>query len=72
MKKTLAAFCFLIGMGATAYAQSSFQQINENGDITQRGLNSGRNHGDSLHSDKKIPIGIKVWNVDRKFGDITP
>ena len=72
MKKTLAAFCFLIGMGATAYAQSSFQQINENGDITQRGLNSGRNHGDSLHSDKKIPIGIKVWNVDKKFGDITP
>lgn len=51
----------------TTLAQvESFNQMDEEGNITQR---NGRNSTDSLGSNKEIPKGIKVWTVDRRLGD---
>lgn len=50
-------------------AQNDFEQINSDGSVTNR---QGNDNADSLGSDKEIPIGLKVWTVDEKFGDITP
>lgn len=69
MKKQFATLCLLLA-SIYGYAQQPFSQINENGELTQRGNN--RTNRDSLHSDKKIPIGMHVWTVDNKFGDIKP
>lgn len=72
MKRILTALCLLLSVGIDIYAQTPFNQIDETGQISERGRNNGQNNRDSLHSDKKIPIGIKVWTVDHKFGDIIP
>ena len=47
---------------------NQFNQVNNNDistDPTRRKVNP-----DSLGTDKEIPKGIKVWTVDRRFGDI--
>lgn len=59
-----------------AYGQT-YNQIDENGRVSQRSEDRERNRNFNPNSDdstktKEIPIGIKVWTVDRKFGDITP
>lgn len=48
-----------------AYSQVPFSQIDENGTISRR------SSSDSLSTHKEIPIGIRVWTVDKKFGDRT-
>lgn len=52
-----------------------FNQIDDSGQITQRGGNNNRNfnkHNNDTTKNKEIPKGIYVWTVDRKFGDIRP
>ena len=51
-------------------AQTSLPAIN-----STRGQGSSRSRSaqsDSLGSDKVIPVGIRVWTVDTRFGDRTP
>jgi len=70
MKKTLLFFASLF-VGFYAQAQNTeYNQIDENGVISRRNT-MGNNSSDSLHSNKEIPIGIKAWTVDEKFGDRT-
>lgn len=55
-------------MPLMAWAQfDSFNQMDEDGNVTQR---STKHNADSLGTDKEIPKGIKVWTVDERFGDI--
>lgn len=74
MKKILSllfllALHFSLSMAQSTRSNNSYNQINENGDISRR---NGRNNTDSLGSDKEIPKGIYVWTVDERFGDRTP
>ncbi len=70
MKKRIVLLLFcVVNMVAMAQVDNNqFNQVN-NSDIstdpTRRKVNP-----DSLGTDKEIPKGIKVWTVDRKFGDI--
>ncbi|MCR5130889.1 MAG: putative porin [Prevotella sp.] len=65
MSKHLLIFLFsLIG---TVGLHAQINSIDPSGEITTRDQN--RSMGDSLGSDKEIPVGIKVWTVDERFGD---
>lgn len=51
-----------------------YNEINEDGTITQRDERNGNfnpNRRDSVEN-KEIPRGVHVWTVDRKFGDVIP
>ena len=67
MKKTFFFFIFLLST-AHGYAQfdDGFNQIDTDGNTIQRNNKSKK---DSLGSNKEIPVGIKVWTVDTRFGD---
>lgn len=52
-----------------------YNEINEDGMITQRDERSGNfnpNRRDSVKKNKEIPRGVHVWTIDRKFGDVIP
>lgn len=54
-------------------AQGTFNSIDESGNLTQSSDRYGSTslRGDSLGGgNKEIPIGLKVWTVDQRFGDI--
>lgn len=73
MRKTIALLLLFVSYGL-AYSQE-YNQIDDSGQITQRGGNSNRNfnkHNNDTTQNKEIPRGISVWTIDRKFGDITP
>lgn len=55
-------------MSAIVYGQS-YNQMDTNGNISTRNENGRNNKKDSLGSDKEIPIGLKVWTIDSRFGD---
>ena len=62
---------FFIATCTSVSAQiDQFNQIDVNGNITTG--SKKLNNTDSLGTDKEIPTGLKVWTVDRYFGDITP
>ena len=48
-----------------------YNQIDENGIITQRNRNFNPHNNDTTSKEKEIPRGMYVWTVDRRFGDIT-
>lgn len=53
----------------------TFNQIDENGNVTQRderSRNFNPHDNDTTKKAKIIPKGIYVWTVDRHFGDIRP
>ncbi len=59
---------------ATAMHAQVYNQIDENGRITQRNENNGNfnpNRRDSVKN-KEIPRSVHVWTVDRRFGDVIP
>lgn len=64
-----------LGLIAITSIAQTYNQIDATGDITQYDTNGTRNfnkHNNDTTSNKEIPIGLYVWTVDRKFGDITP
>lgn len=71
MKRVLFIVVLLLSV-SNIFAQfndnGSYNQMDETGNITKRG---GKNKIDSLGSDKEIPKGIKVWTIDKRFGDRT-
>ena len=59
---------------ATAVQAQVYNQIDEDGNITQRDESNGNfnpNRRDSVQN-KEIPRGVRAWTVDRLFGDIRP
>lgn len=59
----------------TAQAQV-YNQIDESGQITQHDESGNRNFNkhntDTTSANKQVPIGLRVWRIDRHFGDIIP
>lgn len=53
-------------------AQDSFNQIDEMGNVTQRNQNFNKHNNDTTSKNKEVPKGMKVWTVDRKFGNVIP
>lgn len=66
----ITAIVLLLIAALTANAQD-YNQITDDGTYTPAGSNQRNNGRDSLASDKEIPIGIKVWTVDERFGERT-
>lgn len=70
MKKriVLLLFCAVSMFASAQIDNNQFSDINSDGltgNPTKRNVNP-----DSLGTDKEIPKGIKVWSVDKRFGDI--
>ena len=56
-----------------AQTDRTYNQIDEDGNITQRSEgNSNRHNNDSTHKNKVIPKGIYAWTIDRRLGEIKP
>lgn len=73
MKNVL--YALLLSTTAMTSAAQSFSEVDETGGFTQIDNNGNRNfnkHNNDTTGNKEIPIGLYVWTVDRKFGDITP
>ena len=71
MKKNFLILFTLCALAQQAWAQfpDNFNQLTPDG-IMSTGQGGRRNSADSLGTDKEIPIGLHVWTVDRRFGDI--
>ena len=52
-------------------SQDTFNQIDESGNVTQRSENFNKHNNDTTRN-KEVPKGLKVWTVDRKFGNVIP
>ena len=48
-----------------SYAQDSFNQIDEEGNVTRRSGNFNKHNNDTTRN-KEIPKGIHTWTIDRK------
>lgn len=71
----ITAIFFLLLSSLHLVAQiQDFNQVDVNGNITQRnGVNNNiTNDSINKNKDKEIPKGLKVWTVDERFGDISP
>lgn len=72
MKTRVLLFALMLALPLLAVAQvatgqdgmDGFNQMDEDGNVARRGVNP-----DSLGTDKEVPVGLKVWTVDRRFGD---
>ena len=53
-------------------AQDNFNQIDEMGNVTQRNQNFNKHNNDTTSKNKEVPKGMRVWTVDRKFGNVIP
>ena len=51
---------------SSALAQDDFTRLDEDGNFS---TGKKENRKDSLGSNKEIPVGLKVWTVDPRFGD---
>lgn len=67
-KLVLALFCAVSISLSAQIDNNQFDQINR--DVMLDNSNPRKVNPDSLGSDKEIPKGIKVWTVDKRFGDI--
>jgi len=77
MKKLCSFFLYAVCMSAGIQAQT-YNQMDPDGNITQRNEsgNTGYfnpNKRDSLgNKNQEVPVGIKTWRVDRRFGEVIP
>ena len=70
-----ACLFLLFCLSVVVSSAQTYNQIDAGGDITQRNEGNGNfnpHRTDTTGSNKEVPKGIHVWNVDRKFGDICP
>lgn len=68
-------FFILLCLAATLQNQAQtneYNQINEDGTVVRRNDRNLSGNADSLHAEKEIPVGIKAWTVDKRFGDRSP
>lgn len=75
MKKPLVLLLFALctaALDAQVYNEldgsGNIRQYNENGSNG----NFNPNRRDSVKENKEVPIGLKAWTIDRRFGDIRP
>ena len=73
MKRHL--FTLLLTAALQPVIAQTYNQIDETGNVTQRDERDNQNfnpHSNDTTKNQEIPVGIYVWTVDRKFGDIKP
>ena len=72
MMKTVRILFLLLAWLPLVVPAQTYNQIDESGNIMQRDENQNFNphNNDTTRKSKIIPKGLKVWTVDRKFGDI--
>lgn len=57
----------------SAQVDRQFNQIDEDGTVTQRSDNGNFNkHNKDTTEHKEIPKGLYAWTIDRRFGDVIP
>ena len=72
-KLTILIFSLLAFTDISAQINREFNQIDENGTVSQRSANGNFNkHNNDTTKNKEIPKGLYVWNIDRRLGDIIP
>ena len=76
MKRILSLLSLLVCTAIAMQAQT-YNQMNPDGTITQRNEygnndNFNPNRRDSVKGNTEIPIGVRVWKIDRRFGDVIP
>ena len=75
MKRFLTFFAAVV-MAAVVNAQG-FDRIDTNGngymtaDNTQQNRNFNKHNNDTTKN-KEVPKGLRVWTIDRRFGDVIP
>jgi len=57
---------------AVAQDDDSYNQIDEMGNVSRRNDNFNKHNKDTTNHNKTIPKGMRVWTVDRKFGNVIP
>ena len=67
----------LLACTTLAVQAQVYNQMDPSGNITQRNEygtngNFNPNRRDSTHQNKEVPIGLRFWKVDRRFGDVIP
>jgi len=74
MKHYLTA-ALLFGLACLTAKGQTYNQMNELGEITQQdeygNQNFNKHNTDTTSTNKEIPKGLKVWRIDRRFGDRT-
>ena len=76
MNRIIATLCLATSF-LCANAQN-FDRIEQNGTITDRDIDGNRTnrnfnkHNNDTTRNKEIPKGLRVWKIDRKFGDMFP
>ena len=72
--KKLRAILYLLTACMTTMQAQVYQEMDANGNITQRNENNSfnPNRRDSVNNNKEVPKGVWAWTVDRLLGDITP
>lgn len=66
-------FSLLALISISAQNNLEYNQIDENGTVTQRsGNNNFNKHNKDTTANKEIPKGIYAWTIDRTLGDIIP
>ena len=57
----------------SAQIDRQFNQIDEDGNVTQANENGNFNkHNKDTTTHKEIPKGLYVWTIDRRLGDVIP
>ena len=64
--KILTLLFFIFPSISFAQFDDNYNQIDAEGNMTSR---NKTNRKDTLKNEKEIPEGIKVWTIDRRFGD---
>jgi len=68
------AILFTLHYSLFTRSQDTYNQIDEMGNVTQRSENQNFNkhNNDTTSKNKEVPKGLRVWTVDRKFGNVIP
>ena len=69
MKRVFITLLSVVCLVSTMRAQQDFNQINDRGELTQADDWKSSHKKDTTKHDKEIPIGMRVWTVDERFGD---
>ena len=71
MKRVIITLLSVLCLVSTIRAQEDFNQINDRGEISNSGEWKSSHNKDTTKHDKEIPIGMRVWTIDERFGDRT-
>ena len=72
MNRYIATLTLLMLLTLTGASAQDYNQMDETGNVTRRNENFNKHNKDTTNHNKQIPKGLKVWTVDRKFGNVIP